>query len=425
MTDSEIVVLSTQLPNKIVPLQLSATQHNFKITIGALKKMDFGFVYTTDSGLRTGVPLTHNPHEKFHYTCASSNHTEISDGRYINLMNNCAYIDLLDLKYIFESNDDEEERMRICMKHIIDLCLQIQKEKLFPNLLVAYISNPEENLSYEQCQRLVQFRCMLMIVLKLLPIASPDAINFPVMEHLTAFNRVGHYNKGSHNTDCFMVYDKKNDLITHEYMVPFTEDRHSKRDSESLTEKNKANKICKEYGRAIANSLHFNSLQIDVKTLKNYFAEDSEKITVPVPLEKRNGKLEVKTINSIPWTTDTTFSYSGKRYKNMLKVLEIKCDKDDEEFNMHEEDAIDKFITIPDEIYLRASSIILIEDGTYKYISNRKYDHPLTLACPCNPVYKATTNTKDQLLLRPFPTYDDLISLSTVYSSSLKYLSQN
>lgn len=403
-------VYSTQLPGK---MGSSATQHNCQITIGAFNKMDFGFVYTTDSGLRTGVPLTHNSFEKFCYTCAaSSNHSEIRDGKYINLMDNCAYINLLDFKYIYEYHDDEEERMRICLKHIIDMCLEIQKEKLYPNLLIAYISDPEENLPYEQCQRLVQFRCMLMIVLKLLPVASPDAVNFPVMEQLTAFNRVGYYNKGSHNTDCFMVHDKKNDGITHEYMVPITENRRSKRDSESSTENNKANKICKEYGRAIANGLHFNSLQIDVKTLKNYFEEDSEKITFPVPLEKKNDKLEVKVINSIPWTTDTTFSYSGKRYKNMLKVLEINCDKDDEDSNVNEEDVIDKCITIPHEIYLRANSIVFMENSTYKYVSNRKYDHPLTLACPCHSVYKTTTNTKDQLLMRPFPTYDDLTSMS-------------
>ena len=132
-----------------------------------------------------------------------------------------------------------------------------------------------------------------------------------------------------------------------------------------------------------------------------------------VILEMKGDKLLCKSLdNTITWTPETVFEieyipYGKKRvrrkfYKNQLKSYEVESNDEDEGNYIH------PFYKLALNIPFKFVNEGEIEE---KFISNFKYNHPLTLLCPYKSVYRCTETSSHDILMRPFPSEIDLKSM--------------
>ena len=164
------IVVSNQRSFKCYKLQhtFQANSNNEFITdvhIGAFKKVEMGFVYTTDVGIKTGVPYTHN--KFFKYTSHLSLHDSHFE-TFRNTFDNAAFFDLGSCYSILESKDIRKCRMYVMS--IIETCMKIHESSAVPEMLVAYVLSPETLMNIHELKRLIHIRCLLMGIIKLFPI---------------------------------------------------------------------------------------------------------------------------------------------------------------------------------------------------------------------------------------------------------------
>jgi hypothetical protein len=150
-------------------------------------------------------------------------------------------------------------------------------------------------------------------------------------------------------------------------------------------------------GRAFKNAECFNAARITPDQLNIFIQVDRKYRNIAdVKLEVKDKYL--KCSGDVSWNSDTIFGYKRKLYKNELKSIPIS--KDDENMDLTRIHAHVDTIPIP------------CNEVQTAYLPNKKFDHPLTMVCPVNPMYRCTKHNEDvDCLARPFPTENDLISM--------------
>lgn len=343
------------------------------IHLKSLTETNHEYVYTTDDGLRTGIPLLHNHYDRFRYTSVAM---PSNVAGYRNLFENVAALDLLEEVDAIKNQDAQnfEESMRSYLLKWINRCLELHNEGDVPEMLVAYFKQSDVP-NGDVGRKLVIMRCMLMIVFKLLPVACPNIIDYPVYEHSRLLKMDESYEILHESSVCIdghavpLHYNAKDDTF---------------------------------FGRAAKNSITLNAWKLLPNEFKDNFVPAPPESMVNVQLEKVGKHVKTKRITHQTWTSSTIFSYAGKRYVNRLKPLQYKDNSEDEYIE----------VQLSHRLYELADSIgIEFENERVKYLDNRRFHHPLTLACPTSPVYKSTRDSEYQLMLRPFPTRDDLKSM--------------
>jgi len=339
--------------------------HQYKADLFQIGKdpgIELGYVYTTDEGIQTGVPFTAYK-KTFFFGLGAKEEEDMSIMK--NMSTDIAYFNLDSIlsKYVDESSS------RYIILNILEIMLS-KNEKY--EYVIFY--------SKKKSDEIVNLRCQLMAVLKVFPICK-DQNN--VLERTKLCNS---------NTEI-----TKTKCISNA-----TERLHNSMPNKFLP---------KAFENAESLHLAINSESSPILAFDEYFKETEG--PGDIVLEMKGDKLLCKSLdNTITWTANTVFEIEyvpeGKKrirrkfYKNQLKSYSID--------NNNQDDDID----IP-EFYKKALNIplLLTEDGELKekFISNFKYNHPLTLICPYKPVYRCTKEPNYDTLMRPYPSEIDLKSM--------------
>jgi len=366
-----------------------------------------GFVYTTDLGIRTGVPFTHSssksgggPHMNMIRTASLK---EISLPHVHNLMNNCAILKLHDARATWRAEMDasgDVSKHNNCTERygffvifgFLQALRKIIQSKSIPNMLVCDLSI--NDLSYEAIKELVIIRCQIMAILKMFPLI--DVNGQPSLEHERFSFHV--YNAEFVNpSDCEAI------MLTvpnHKHLsvkVKLIEDFDGKCDKFEL-------------GRAFSSSLEFNQAQLKRDDLKLHF--EKVKRSYDVLICEEGGNLKCLHMKAERWTACTVLGMKNDKtqritcFLNKLKPLvQKKCINDDEMI------VFEHFHSYVDMIPFQLESSS--EGGKIKYLSNRKFDHPHIIFSPTSAVYRCTESLPENthVLLRPFPSSEEIESM--------------
>lgn len=338
---------------------------NLKLRTG-IELPKSGFVYTTDYGIQTGVPLTHTTTRTFSFGNDVGTHKNMCDSTVV-----------LEL---------DEKTLNIShTRSYVLLLLKTLRERAHSNrgnfLMVTYKKDGKDDKNVKACK----FRCMLMAILKVFPVVGK---NETVLEHR---HLIG-------NEPVVFECDKCDKHINDVKLIM---------GSGRTTNCNLLNnKNSKKYGRICRNHQHFNSLKLTENDLDTYFCKVQLK-HFDFKLKHSNKYLHIACVgrnsNFDPWTTHTTFAHKNQVYRNKAcKPLVCICN-DDEQYK----------VTI-DSIYTKADMIPISFKGENDlfFITNREFDHPLSFICPIHPVYQSTESTDGiHILMRPFPTIADIDSM--------------
>lgn len=416
------------------------------VHLGAFDKTKQGFVYTTDDGISYGVPFTHTSHEPYMRTFCLGSTTKLP------LPNDADYV------ASFEITHKENGRVQlICLLHAL---LQIHASgKKTPAYLIGYHS--------AKSHLLVERRCQLMAVLKLFPVAYPDAEDDNVLEHerllkhatmvfgmkwkRTSTRREEHANEAMRGVLERAASDGANgialsmdewntvkDALRDDTIIKVRNNYYKPmrcKQANDMTILNNTDAVmyagvicplyasCKNVGRAFADLHVFNACALKPSELRRCLKPTKNSVA-DVTLVLQNGVLQIESSSATSFTSTTVFKYGRKYYRNKLHSLipdeesiEVPTTDSGEVHRAYylascipirfkdEDDPLDFESDSEDEA---DEALYVKERGRRpirKYFCNRKYDHPLTLFCPVRPVYQCeqTLGTRPDVQLMMRP----------------------
>ena len=358
-----------------------------------------GFIYTLDEGIKTGVPFTHfSDDKKTFYLGESSDIPKFNDVK--NMADNIYSFDIETLlsqpattsATTSEGNGEAINRYRILsLLHALESKHIQCKEssRALPAYLLGHSSLKVVDNNHEIDIKLIILRCQLMFIVKLFPVSHVhisdtniwDDYGIPEHRHLIR-NSFVDITDSKTGPKCVINADTYN-------MLPASELKP----------------------KAFRNAEYFNLQKMTLDLCTQYLVEISknEHVGPVVELHIVNSYLVCKNVdNSLSWSADTVFelSYLPERRKKMKKhlfkneLLPHKCPS-----TMDDQEVIENFFKTCETIPIISST------GNISILPNRKFDHPLTMVCPIKPVYRSTERGNHILLLRPFPTLEEIRSM--------------
>lgn len=291
---------------------------------------NLGFIYTTDFGISTGVPLTHS-NVPTPYTTY--------DGPYETPVQNMFH-DTIFVK-ISKSSSNQS--------NILNLLKALQSLTTQSHVLLIHVINDD-----------VILRSLLMTILKVFPVHHASQT---VLEHQPLLRR----------NDTLSVL--LNEIFLNDTSYPLIENT--------------------QFKRAFKNATKFKSLK--PSNLKNVLVETEK--------QGRSINCAELTASYFNWSASTSLVFKKKTFLNQLVPI-----KPSEDNCITVDSLLEHVDIIP----------ILCCDDNVRYLENRKFTHPCVIASPVVPVYHCTNKVKHQVLMRPFPTRDDLESMIVFCSTNAR-----
>lgn len=339
------------------------------LTITDSEKIDLGFLITTDDGLKSGVPLTHSEYDRDKYTAYYSHPYNESIG---NELNKQEYYNLAQETIAFQIDMNIEFTENHGRTQILGLLKQLLniRKTTNPKMLIGFVQDFSDK-PFELKQKIITLRCQLMALLKMFPVHFVSKLyenkhDFaPEQEPLITAQNIKNVNVDPLNKA----------LIIDSIICP----------------------LVNTPGRAFKNAECLNAAEVKKEELRKHL----------VKVERKNGNIAdvrleldkefVKCQSNASWTSDTIFAIGRNLFKNEL-IPVSKCEEED--------------VVCLQRIHVHTDTIPIILDDEISYLHNKMFDHPLTMVCPANPVYRCTKyDDGKKYLARPFPTVDDLNSM--------------
>ena len=243
------------------------------------------------------------------------------------------------------------------------------RKKEDPKMLIGFIENFPKD--YKLQQKIIILRCQLMAILKMFPVVHIAAKQDEVPEHTPIVT--------SENYKEITLDPEQKSVIINSVVCPLVD----------------------KPGRAFRNAEFLNAAKLSKSELEKHLIKVERKdgnipdVKLEFQLDAKKKMLKCESYTS--WTSDTIFAIGRKMYKNEF-IPVSECEDD-------------HFLLL-EEIHVFSDTIPIKKNDETYYLPNKAFDHPLTMVCPTNPIYRCTTyDTQKKYLARPFPTEDDLKSM--------------